>query len=176
MLNLLHQKKRNFKARLFINNWWSFNLKTLLSRKSSRSHRFNSKQQRFQSKQKKDDQCEQNWWKKNKDKYKSFKIINNYYSHCCCKKHFSKITSFSSFASFESLLNLFVVVFIFCCQTIFIKIMIISKLNNLKIFSFIEFSKMTISIFFFDRDIFRNQIHNVHARFEIFKNVIFRWT
>ena len=69
--------------------------------------------------------------------------------HCCCKKHSSKITSFSLFVSFESLLSLFVVALIFCCQTIFIKIMIISESNNLKIFSFIESSKMTILIFFF---------------------------
>ena len=43
MLNLLHQKRRNFETQLFINNWRFFSLKTLLSRKSSRSRRFNSK-------------------------------------------------------------------------------------------------------------------------------------
>ena len=69
--------------------------------------------------------------------------------HCCCKEHSSKFTSSSSFASFESLLNLFVVAFTFCCQVIFIKIMIISKSDSLKISSFIKFSKMSISIFFF---------------------------
>ena len=148
MLNLSHQKRRNFEAQLFVNDWRSFNSKTLLSRKLSRSRRFNSKQQRFQQKQKKDDRNEQNWWKKDKDKYRFFKIVNNYYSHCCCKKHFSKFTSSSSFASFESLLSLFVVAFIFCCQVIFIEIMIISESGSLRIFSFIEFLKMSISIFF----------------------------
>ena len=69
--------------------------------------------------------------------------------HCCCKKHFLKFTSSSSLASFESLLNLFVVAFTFCCQIIFIKIMIISESDSLKIFSFIKFSKMTMLIFFF---------------------------
>ena len=68
--------------------------------------------------------------------------------HCCCKKHFLKLTSFSSLVLFESLLNLFAIIFISCCQTIFIKIMIISKSNNLKISSFIEFLKMTILISF----------------------------
>ena len=68
--------------------------------------------------------------------------------HCCCKEHSSKFTLFSSLTSFESLLNLFVVALIFCCQIIFIKIMIISESNSLKIFSFIEFSKMSILIFF----------------------------
>ena len=69
--------------------------------------------------------------------------------HYCCKKHSSQFTSFSSLASFESLLNLFVVVFTFCYQTIFIEIMIISKSSSLKILSFIKSSKMTTSIFFF---------------------------
>ena len=69
--------------------------------------------------------------------------------HCCCKKHFSKFTSFSSLASFENLLNLFVVAFTFCCQIIFIEIMIISELNSLKILSFNKFSKIMILIFFF---------------------------
>ena len=149
MLNLSHQKKRNFKTQLFVNDWRFFNLKTLLSRKLSRSRRFNSKQQQFQQKQKKDDWNEQNWWKKNEDKYKFFRIVNNYYSHCYCKKHFLKFTSSSSFVSFESLLNLFVVVLIFYCQTIFVEIMIISESNSLRISSFIEFSKMSILIFFF---------------------------
>ena len=149
MLNLSHQKKRNFETQLFVNDWQSFNLKTLLNKKSLRSRRFNSKQQRFQQKQKKNDRNEQNWWKKNKGRYRSFKIVNNYYSHCCCKKHFSKFTSSSSLASFESLLNLFVVVFIFCCQAIFIKIMIISESDNLRILSFIESLKMSTLIFFF---------------------------
>ena len=36
------------------------------------------------------------------------------------KKHSSKFTSFFSFASFESLLNLFIVAFTFCYQTIFL--------------------------------------------------------
>ena len=148
MLNLSHQKKRNFEAQLFVNDWRFFNLKTLLNKKSSRSRRFNLKQQRFQQKQRKNDRNKQNRWKKNKNKYKSFKIVNNYYSHCYCKEHFSKFTSFSSFASFENLLNLFVVALTFCCQIIFIKIMIISESDNLKIFSFIKFSKMSILIFF----------------------------
>ena len=148
MLNLSHQKRRNFETQLFVNDWRFFNLKTLLSRKLSRLRRFSSKQQRSQQKQKKDDRNEQNWWKKNKDKYRSSKIVNNYYSHCCCKKHFLKFISSSSFVSFENLLNLFAVVFTFCCQTIFIEIMIISKSNNLKIFSFIESLKMTILISF----------------------------
>ena len=148
MLNLSHQKKRNFKTQLFVNNWRFFNSKALLSRKLSRSRRFNLKQQWFQQKQKKDNQCEQNWWKKNKNRYKSFKIVNNYYSHCYCKKNSSKITSSSSLASFKSLLSLFAVAFTFYCQVIFIEIMIISELNNLKISSFIESSKMTISISF----------------------------
>ena len=68
--------------------------------------------------------------------------------HCCCKKHFLSFISFSSIASFESLLNLFAIAFIFYCQTIFIKIMIILKSDSLKISSFIESSKMTISISF----------------------------
>ena len=68
--------------------------------------------------------------------------------HCCCKKQSSQFILFSSLASFESLLNLFVVAFIFCCQAIFIEIIIISESGNLKILSFIEFSKMTILIFF----------------------------
>ena len=149
MLNLSHQKRRNFETQLFVNDWRSFNLKTLLNRKSSRLRRFNSKQQQSQQRQKKDDRYKQNWWKKNKNRYRFSKIVNNYYSHCCCKKQFSKLTSFSSLASFENLLNLFIVVFTFCYQVIFIKIMIISESNNLKILSFIEFSKMTISISFF---------------------------
>ena len=148
MLNLSHQKKRNFETQLFVSDWRSFNSKALLSRKSSRSRRFNLKQQRSQQRQKKDDQDEQNWWKKNKDKYKFSKIVNNYYSHCYCKEHSSKFTSSSSLVSFESLLNLFAVAFIFCCQAIFIEIMIISESNSLKIFSFIESSKMTTSTFF----------------------------
>ena len=148
MLNLLHQKKRNFKTQLFVNDWRFFNSKILLNKKSSRSRRFSSKQQRSQQRQRKDDRNKQNWWKKNKDKYRSSKIVNNYYSHCCCKKHFSKFTSFSSLASFESLLNLFAVAFAFCCQTIFIEIMIILRSGSLKISSFIKFSKMSISIFF----------------------------
>ena len=149
MLNLLHQERRSFETQLFINNWRFLNSKTLRSRKSSRSQRFNSKQQRSQQKQKKNDRNEQSRWEENKDKYRSFEIVNNYYLHCCCKKHYSKFISFSSLASFESLLNLFVVALTFCCQTIFIKIMIISESNSLKISSFIESLKMTISIFFF---------------------------
>ena len=148
MLNLLYQKRRNFETRLFVNDWRFFSSKTLLSKKSSRSRRFNSKQQRSQQKQKKDDRCEQNWWKENKNRYRSFKIVNNYYSHYCCKKQSSKFTSFSSLASFESLLNLFIVAFTFCCQIIFIKIMIILRSDSLKISSFIKSSKMTTSIFF----------------------------
>ena len=68
--------------------------------------------------------------------------------HYYCKKYFLKFTSFFSLASFVNLLNLFVVVFIFCYQIIFIEIIIILKSNSLKILSFIEFSKMTILIFF----------------------------
>ena len=148
MLNLSHQKRRSFEAQLFVNDWRFFNSKALLSRKSSRSRRFNSKQQRSQQRQRKDDRSEQNWWKENKDKYRSSKIVNNYYSHCCCKNNSSKFTSSSSLASFESLLSLFIVVFTFCCQAIFIKTMIISEPNSLEIFSFIESSKMSTSIFF----------------------------
>ena len=59
-----------------------------------------------------------------------------------------KLTSSSSLASFKSLLNLFVVAFAFCCQTIFIEIMIISESDSLRISSFIESLKMSTSIFF----------------------------
>ena len=115
MLNLSHQKRQNFEAQLFVNDWRSFNLKALLSRKSSRSRRFSSKQQRSQQKQRKDDRSEQNWWKKNKGRYRFSKIVNNYYSHCCCKNNFSKLTSSFSLASFESLLSLFAVALTSCC-------------------------------------------------------------
>ena len=69
--------------------------------------------------------------------------------HCYCKKRYLKLISFSSIVFFRNSLNLFAVVFIFCCQAIFSKIIIILKLNNLRIFFFIEFLKMTILIFFF---------------------------
>ena len=64
------------------------------------------------------------------------------------QEYSSNFISSSSIVSFENLLNLFTVAFTSYYQIIFIKIMIIFKSNSLKIFSFIEFLKMTTSIFF----------------------------
>ena len=148
MLNLSSQKQRKFKTQLFVSNWWFFSSKALLNKKSSRSRRFCSKQLRSQQKQKKENRWKRNWRKKNKDKYRSFRIINNYYTHCYCKKYSSNFISSSSITSFENLLNLFAVAFTFYYQAIFIKIIIIFELNSLRISSFIEFSKMITLIFF----------------------------
>ena len=142
MLDLSHQERRNFEAQLFASDWRSPSPEALLSRKSSRSRRFSSKQQRSQQGQRKDGRGEQNWWEEDKGRYRSPRIVNNYYSHCCCKEHSSKPTSPSSLASFESLLSLFAVALASCCQAIFIGTMATSGPGSLGIPPSIGSSKM----------------------------------